>query len=139
MERLSDDRRSLSTLQGGIDFVINFHDTINREIASPGLRSRPPLAQRFFILHKSAQRLGKLFGLSRLDQLTRFSMSEKLRGSAYRGGNDRATRLACLRNHETAGVGIGGQDKYLRLPQQRLRRLDRAYEMRRSRESEFPR
>ena len=63
-------------------------------------------------------------------------MSEKLRGSAYRGGNDRATRLACLRNHETAGVGIGGQDEYLRLLQQRLRRLDRPYEMRRSREAD---
>jgi hypothetical protein len=56
-----------------------------------------PLAQRLFILHKSAQHLGKLAGLPRLDQLARVSMSEKLRRSAYRGGNNRATRLTCFR------------------------------------------
>jgi hypothetical protein len=42
-------RLALSTLQGGIDFVMILHEAINRKISGPGLRSCPPLAQGFLL------------------------------------------------------------------------------------------
>ena len=95
------------------------------------------MAQRLFILHKSAQRLGKLVGAPRLDQLARISIRQNLRDTAYRRGDDRTARLACYRDRETEGLGMGCQDEYPRLPQQRLRRFDSSYEMRRSGDAKF--
>jgi hypothetical protein len=100
-------RRASNTLQGGIDFIIILPDAINREIAVSRSSLASAIGAAPLHLAWSAQRLGKLIGAPRLDQSARISIRQNLRDSAYRRGDERTARLACFRDPETEGLGMG--------------------------------